>query len=141
MAKFSPQFELFKITNRLSTVNLYIFWSILALSLFPVIFKDTCNAFQLNDFLNIANVILLCVFFSIEIVNDLIILPQADSKRRDDFIDNSFGSKLSPVNSIGFYDNDEIRIGLYKTAVNLFENCFFTYSLVKLLTVKKLFGL
>lgn len=138
MAKFSPQFELFKITNRLSTINQNIFWFILLLSIIPVIFKDNGLILQSNDLLNILNIILLCVFFTVESIIDLILLPQADSKRRDDFIDNSFGTKLSPTNSVDFYDNDEINTGLYKTAVNLFENCFFTYSLVKLLTTKKI---
>tara|TARA_B110000967_G_C18840775_1_gene539243 strand:- start:1072 stop:1650 length:579 start_codon:yes stop_codon:yes gene_type:complete len=69
---------------------------------------------------------------------EYIFLPQADSKRRDDFIDNSFGSKFSPKNSIGYYDNDEIGKGLYKASVNLFENCFFTFSLSKIVTVSRI---
>jgi hypothetical protein len=74
----------------------------------------------------------------LEIVVEYIIVPQADSKRRDDFIDNSFGSTFSTNASVGYFDTDEIRPGLYKAASNLFENCFFNYILVKAVIILEL---
>ena len=38
---------------------------------------------------------------------------------------------------MGYYDSDEIQNGLYKVATNLFENSYFTYSLVKAITLRK----
>jgi hypothetical protein len=138
MAEFAPQYNLFKIINRLATINQFVFWLILAFSIFPVTFKEFCEATSLINIINILNIIGISLFFILEIISDYILLPQADSKRRDDFIDNSFGSVFSPNSSIGYYDNDEVSIGLYKASVNLFENCFFTYSLVKATTTKKI---
>ena len=74
----------------------------------------------------------------LELLVEFILIPQAESKRRDDFIDNSFGSSFSTNPSIGYYDNEEIGKGLYRASVNLFENCFFTYSLVKSIITRKI---
>jgi hypothetical protein len=138
MAEFAPQTDLFKIINRLSSFGRVIFWLILIFSIAPLIFNEFCSTHKLIDVINIFNIIGIGLFFSIEILNDLIFIPQADSRRRDDFIDNSFGSKFSTKNSICYYDNDEVGKGLYKASVNLFENCFFTYSLIKITTVSKI---
>jgi hypothetical protein len=59
------------------------------------------------------------------------LIPISNTIRRDDFIDNSLGSNLTLKQSLNYYDNDEIDYGIYKIACNLFENCFYTYSLLK----------
>lgn len=138
MAEFAPQYNLYKIIGTLSTVAQWTFWSILIFSTVPVIFYDFCDKYNLLHFINILNIIGISIYFVIEIIIDLILMPMADSRRRDDLIDNSFGSSFSPNSSIGYYDNDEINMGIYKVAVNLFENCFFTYSLVKVMTSRKI---
>ncbi|MBW7674773.1 hypothetical protein [Chryseobacterium chendengshani] len=138
MAEFAPQTELFKIINNLSSFGQFLFWIILGFSVSPLILNEFNLPESITDILNILNITGITAFFLIEILIDFILLPQADSKRRDDFIDNSFGSKFSPKNSVGYYDNDEIGKGLYKTSVNLFENCFFTFSLVKIITTRKI---
>ncbi len=132
MAHFAPQYELFKIMDNLSKLGRYTFWGVLILSIIPFIFNDFCVKNNLINIVNISNIIGISLFFGTELINELVIIPRADNKRRDDFIDNSFGSKFSINSSNGYYDNDEINKGLYKAAVNLFENCFFTYSLVKI---------
>lgn len=138
MAEFAPHTDLFKIINRLSSFANIIFWSILVFSVAPFVFEKFSISDNITDVVNVLNIIGISTFFLIEIVIDYILLPQADSKRRDDFIDNSFGSKFSPKNSIGYYDNDEIGKGLYKASVNLFENCFFTFSLSKIVTISRI---
>lgn len=138
MADYAPQYDLFKIINRLETIGKFVFWTILIFSIFPVIFKTYCEKENIIDTINILNIIGISLFFCIEIIIEYILIPQADNKRRDDFIDNSFGSAFATKNSIGYYDNDHISLGLYKTSVNLFENCFFTYSLVKVTTISKI---
>lgn len=138
MAEYAPQYNLFRTINRLASVSQFVFWSVLVFSIVPVVFKEFCEAQNLINLINIFNIIGISLFFILEVISDYILIPQADSKRRDDFIDNSFGSIFSPNNSVGYYDNDEVNKGLYKAAVNLFENCFFTYSLVKVTTTKKI---
>lgn len=137
MAEFTPHTDIYKIKNRLDCVSKFIFWLTILLSIFPVLFAEICTAYQLVDIINVINMIGIGLYFTIEILNEFILLPLADNKRRDDFIDNSFGSKFSPKNSVSYYDNDKISFGLYKAAVNQFENCFFTFSLVKITTVSK----
>ncbi|WP_461638519.1 hypothetical protein [Labilibaculum euxinus] len=138
MAKYAPHLDLFKVINRLSAIERIIFWIILVLSVASIVFDKITIPKEVTDIMNIVNIIGIGLFFTIGVLLEHILLPQADSKRRDDFIDNSFGSKFSPKNSIEYYDNDEVGIGLYKASVNLFENCFFTYSLSKIVTISKI---
>jgi len=138
MAEFSPHTDIYKIKNRLENINKFIFWLTLLLSVFPILFAEFYTEYKFVDLINIFNIIGISLFFIIEILNEFILLPLADNKRRDDFIDNSFGSKFSIRSSIDYYDNQEIENGIYKAAVNQFENCFFTYSLVKISTVSKI---
>jgi hypothetical protein len=138
MVEFAPQYNLFRTIIRLASVSQFIFWTVLVFSIVPLVFKEFCETQNLINLINIFNIIGISLFFVLEVIGDYILIPQADSKRRDDFIDNSFGSIFSPNNSVGYYDNDEINKGLYKAAVNLFENCFFTYSLVKVTATKKI---
>lgn len=137
MADFAPQYNLYKVIGNLRTVAQWTFWSILVFSIVPVTFKEFCDKYSLLHLVNILNIIGISIYFIVETTIEFILLPLADSKRRDDFIDNSFGSKISTNSSIGYYDNDEVNQGLYKAAVNLFENCFFTYSLVRIMTTRK----
>lgn len=138
MAEFSPHTDLYNVKSKLESISKFIFWLTLFLSIFPIVFEEFCRIHKVVDLLNIINIIGIALFFIIETLNEYILLPLADNKRRDDFIDNAFGSKFSIKNSIDYYDNEEIEKGIYKVAVNQFENCFFTYSLIKISTVPKI---
>lgn len=145
MAKFTPQFNLYKIIGSLKQVSTILFWIVFTLSIVPNIISlsnipiDTyINTDTLKGLISIVNIIAILLFFVLDIVIDYVLLPEAEIKRRDDFIDNSFGSKFTTNNSVEYYDNEEVANGLYKAAVNQFENCFFTYSLIKALTVRKI---
>jgi hypothetical protein len=138
MADFAPQHNLYKVIGNLRTVAQWIFWLILVFSIIPVSFKEFCDKHNLLHLVSILNIIGISIYFIIETTIEYILLPLADSKRRDDFIDNSFGSMISTNSSVGYYDNDEVNQGLYKAAVNLFENCFFTFSLVRIMTIRKI---
>ena len=63
--------------------------------------------------------------------------PMVASSRRKGFIDNSLGSHFLNKPVTNYYDNDTIDLGPYKMLVNCFENCFFTYSLVKATLLKE----
>lgn len=138
MAKYAPHLNLFKIIDKLSALGRIIFWIIFGLSVASIVLNKITIPQVITDIMNVVNIIGIGLFFTIGILVEHIFLPQADSKRRDDFIDNSFGSKFSPKNSEEYYDNDEVCLGLYKASVNLFENCFFTYSLTKIVTISKI---
>lgn len=72
------------------------------------------------------------LYFFVEIIRQ----PKAASERRKGFIDNSLGSKLLDGEVQNYYDNDSIGQGLYKMLVNCYENCFFTYNIIKAMKVK-----
>jgi len=138
MAEFAPQYNLFKIIDRFRTGITVLFWIIFTLSVVPSILNMLKIYLDLDDLVNTINIISIALFFVLEIVVEFILIPQADGMRRDDFIDNAFGSTFSPNPSVGYYDTDELQKGLYKAASNLFENCFFTYSLARVITVRKI---
>jgi hypothetical protein len=138
MANYAPQHNLFTIIDRIRKGIIVIFWIIFFLSVIPVLIKFLNIQINLDDLVSTINIVSISLFFVLEIIVEYIMIPLADSKRRDDFIDNAFGSTFSPAPSVGYYDTDEIQIGIYKAACNLFENSYFTFSLAKAVTVKKI---
>ena len=137
MAQFAPQYNLFAIIDKIRSSIVWVFWIIFILSAIPGVLTLLKVDLGIDDLINTLNIIFIGAFFVLDILVEYILVPQADSKRRDDFIDNSFGSTFSPNPSVGYFDTDELHFGLYKAASNLFENCFFTYSLVKATTIRK----
>lgn len=138
MARYAPQYNLFTIIDKIRTGITVIFWIVFILSVAPPLIKMLDIKIDLEDIFSTVNIIAISLFFVLEIIVEYILIPQADSKRRDDFIDNAFGSTFSPSPSVGYYDTDEVQKGLYKAACNLFENSFFTYSFAKVITVRKI---
>ncbi len=138
MAKFSPHYNPHKVTSLVRSFIDWIFWIVFILSCLPVISREFSNSELCMTLLNIINIVSILLFFTLEIIVEYILFPQSEQKRRDDFLDNSFGSKFSSVNSVEYYSNENVSIGLYKAACNLFENSFFTYSLIKALTIRKI---
>ncbi|MCG6154032.1 hypothetical protein [Leptospira bandrabouensis] len=63
--------------------------------------------------------------------------------KRRDFIDNSFHSTLSEARTLEYFSNSNINPGIYKMAINGFENSLFTYNISKemlfLVWIKTLF--
>jgi hypothetical protein len=55
----------------------------------------------------------------------------ASTQKRYDFIDNSFETSFSEDLSINYFSNDNIENGIYKMAVNGFENSLFSYNIAK----------
>jgi hypothetical protein len=138
MAQYAPQYNLFAIIGKIRIIRNLIFWIVFILSTLPFVLNISGVVLDMEDVLNTINIICIAMFFMMEYLIDEILTPQADSRRRDSFLDNAFGSKFTTSPSIGYFDTDEVDEGLYKAACNLFENCFFTYSLSKALTIRKL---
>lgn len=139
MAQFAPQLNLYAVIGRVKSTAAFMFWTVFALSFYPQLAHQIPIMKRFEDIANIANVVFIILFFIQEIVVDGILIPLAERRRRDDFIDNSFGSRFATNSSVGYFDNDAVGHGKYKAAVNLFENCFFTYSLLKAITPIRVF--
>ena len=59
----------------------------------------------------------------------------ASSFRRFDFVDNSFETGFGEKRSKEYYTNENVGKGIYKMAVNSFENCLFSYNISKKMTL------
>jgi hypothetical protein len=70
-----------------------------------------------------------CVFIAIVVLFDQLynyIFFEAGKAKRLDFIDNSFGTDFSGAKSQGYFTNEDLGAGIYKMAVNCFENSYFS---------------
>ena len=133
----APHYNHLSLLRKISSFSKNIFWLILFLSVISKILNNNIDLPSLIYSINFLNILAICVFFGLEIISNYILIPKVDEIKMDDLIDNSFGSSFCTINSQGYFDNDELKIGLYKAAANLFEKCFFTYSLVRSTTIKK----
>lgn len=102
-----------------------------AVNLFAAFQAD--NSYFGRDVTSLASIITMAGYSILQIINDNVVFQSCENKRRAFFIDASLGSKLAGgVIDPNFY-NPELGDGIYKLAVNGFENCFFTYSISKLM--------
>jgi hypothetical protein len=90
------------------------------------------NKERINDSLNAILGILGITYFLLDMFTNLL-FQNAESNRKNDFIDNSFKTNLSDSNSEEYFSNDNIDSGIYKLGVNCFENCFFSKEITKMM--------
>lgn len=84
----------------------------------------------ISDFLNSFNSFFILGYAILEFTIQHIFY-EASIQKRYDFIDNSFETSFSEENSTEYFTNDDIDKGIYKMAVNGFENSLFTYNISK----------
>lgn len=99
--------------------------------------KNCIELRYVYGFLNKLNYISIILYAILYIIVEIIMQPMVASSRRKGFIDNSLGCHFLNKPVTNYYDNDTIALGPHKMLVNCFENCFFTYSLVKATLLKK----
>lgn len=95
-----------------------------------ILTKVSTPPFEIIHWIKIVNSLCIILFAICGIVVNLMHF-NAESFRRDDFIDNSFGSILAENRTENYYTNDELPKGLYKMGVNNFESCFFSCKIVR----------
>lgn len=136
MSEYSPHNRTFKVDLFLQKVSNIIYWIILVISILGPIIQKIVTNYVIVEVFEMVIMISIPFYFFVDSIQSLILRPLANSIRRNDFIDNSLGSKLSLRKSLGYYDNDNLKAGLYKLTCNLLENCFFTLELLKKQTIK-----
>lgn len=67
-----------------------------------------------------------------------ILFHNAEKLKRNDLVDNSFGTSYSDDNSTGYYNNDETENGIKKLALNSYESSFHTENTLRLMLFKNL---
>ncbi|MDR2651731.1 MAG: hypothetical protein LBC68_05400 [Prevotellaceae bacterium] len=125
---FKNKFDTAKRYSKISTCLLYTSTILLIIN------------FTLGYITDFPSTIIRCI----EIINCLVIILfsvfefvvnytyfDAESHRREDFVDNSFASLIAENRTDGYYSNDNLKSGLYKMGVNNFESCFFSYYIAK----------
>lgn len=120
----------FKTLKRWQTWSDTTFWLLFICSVIPPLsnlakIEGFEGILKLSDWLSF---ILIPLFFILEIVCDRYYIA-AEFTRRKVFIDNSFDSKLTGVQSVGYFSNDTLTPNFHKAAVNAFENCHFTHNI------------
>lgn len=119
-----------------------LLWSTFICSILLHTFQIDCISHSLDsmkwiaNLLNVLNYISIIGYSLLYIIVEIIMQPMAANERRKGFIDNSLGTKLLEKPVLNYYDNDSIEKGPYKMLVNCYENCFFTYKIIKAMLPK-----
>lgn len=124
--------------KRCRSIETVLLWITLVIPIILVIIPYiVVNGRNCTDLFNILSYISIISYALLYIIVEIIMQPMVASSRRKGFIDNSLGSHFLNKPVTNYYDNDTISLGPYKMLVNCFENCFFTYNLVKATLLKK----
>jgi hypothetical protein len=138
MSKFSPQDDTFKIISTLNKTKTFIFYSIFILAIVLSVFENTNSLFIYS--ISVLDYILIFSFYILTYLINYYLYPKAEEIRRSDFIDNALNTKFNIKSSEEYFTNDNIEEGIYKIAVNLFENCYFTKEISgKMLSKRTIF--
>ena len=141
MYKSAPQTSDYVLIEKLQKANKVIFISVILLSILSSIVASKIVVLpeSINDIRNILYIGLIISLAIISIIIDYTLLPNAQSTTRCDFFDHSFGTKyIHHKSSEEYYTNTDLDFGMYKMAANLFESCFFTYTLSSRMRLKKI---
>lgn len=128
-----PQKNSFELIVKLRKLNSYLMYAIFVISIcsFYVAVDYKIWGIPFKMVLDSLNVLLMISFSGLTFTIDYSLFPNAEKIRRIDFINNSFGSRFNLVQSENYFSNEEVGQGIYKAAVNLFENCLFTFKISK----------
>lgn len=128
-----PQKNSFELIVRLKTLNSILMYAIFIASVISPFLteKHLFYGIQVKVILGTLNFVGMILFAGFTFIVDYVLFPNSEKIRRADFIDNSLGSRLNISQSENYFSNDEKSQGVYKAAVNLFENSLFTLRISK----------
>jgi len=93
------------------------------------------NLISISDLIYKINCFFIISYATLSFISENIFY-QASKQRREDFIDNSFNTRIAEDRSNDYYTNANIEYGIYKMAVNSFENSLFTYHIANKMMIK-----
>ena len=125
---FKNSFDNAKTYDKYANNVLYISTIIIIIAFILQVANE--NWKYISEILNSINCFFIVAFAVLEFITKSI-FAEASSQKRYDYIDNSFETSFSEENSENYYSNDNIEKGIYKMAVNGFENSYFTYNIAK----------
>lgn len=131
----------YKTLETMRTVENGFLWSTLVCSIMVQLLQwsyvqalmnvTSCVYICLTEVINYLSYFSIIGYAILYIIVEIFMQPMVSRKRRKGFIDNSLGTTLLDQPVINYYDNDDIPEGPYKMLVNCYENCFFTYNIIK----------
>lgn len=141
MYKKTPQEIDYFLVEKLQNANQIIFIGIIILTILSSLNTSHIMSLseEVDDIKNMIHIVLIISIAIISIIIDYNLLPSAQRTTRYDFFDHSFDTKfIHSMSSEEYYTNSNVGFGIYKMAVNLFESCFFTYSISSKMRLKKI---
>lgn len=141
MVKHAPQKKLFELINRLIKIKSWLFYISILLAIIPL-GNDLVKGINLKDGLKsmilYSNLLAMIGYSVIIWILEYYLIPKAEETRRADFFDNSFGTAFNFESSEGYFTNEEIKKGLNRFTVNLFQNCFWSFEISRRMLVPSL---
>jgi len=134
MAHYNPylgSFEQSKSFNKLAELTLWISTILLIVAFTIKAYNKTWS--EQSECMSNINCFFIVSYAILSFISD-VVFYQASIQRREDFIDNSFKTTIAEHRSVDYYTNDNIVAGIYKMAVNGFENSLFTYNIANNMT-------
>ncbi len=121
----------YELVEKNELLSQFILWVSVIISITTfIIFKINfpfCKETAVN-LLNRINCFLAVVYFVSDIIANYL-FQLAETKRREDFFDNSLKTQLAEATSEGYFSNEHLSPGILKLGVNNFENSFFSKTI------------
>jgi len=112
--------------NKIATLLLYTS-TLISICITTLGYFKLLPPFQI--FLIVVNSLFICLYLFLD-GRASYIFTRAEMKRRLDWLDNSFETNFSGKKSKNYFTNDNLSPGLYKLAVNCFENSYHTEFII-----------
>ena len=130
---FGNKFDNAKLYDKYANYVLWISTLLIIIAYLLKVFYPDLS--YISNIINKVNCLFIVAYAVLNFITDYIFYKASYHKRLD-FIDNSFNTSYSEENSSEYYSNDDIENGIYKLAVNSFENSLFTYNISKKMLIK-----
>ncbi len=133
MTKIVPYKNDYLLVERNELLSQIILWTSVFISVATLIITKADVPFYKEpkiSLLNTINCFLAVVYFISDIVANYL-FQMAETKRREDFFDNSLNTKLSEAISEGYFSNEHLSPSILKMGVNNFENSYFSKNITR----------
>ncbi len=126
MTKVVPYKNDYILVERNELLSQLILWTSVSISVATLVISKAHVPFSKEttiSLLNTINSFLAVVYFVSDIVANYL-FQLAETKRREDFFDNSLNTQLAEATSEGYFSNENLDPGIVKMGVNNFENSY-----------------
>ncbi len=137
---FDPTYTIIKKLEKNAFLLLIISATIIAVNWLLLKYYDNATIEKITEFIEVGKVTsyvsMVGYLLSTQIAR--ILFQAVEKKKRNDLIDNSFGTNYCDENTIGYYNNEELNNGIKKLALNSYESSFHTENTLKRMIYKNL---